>query len=110
MTAAERKALNQDTFRDANEKLEDLAVGIGMAPADRVPFLCECPDVGCMRVVLLTMAEYEEVRSVSERGLAARGHEHPDVERVVFAYDGFIVTEKFGRAGDVHVQTDERRR
>lgn len=109
MTPAERKALNQATFREANEKLEELAIEVGMRADDRVPFLCECPDVRCADAVLVALADYEEVRSVSERGLAACGHEHPDVEHVVSTHDGYIVTEKLGRAGEVHVETDLRR-
>jgi hypothetical protein len=108
-TSAERKAHNQGVFRSANEKLEQKARDIVGAEADgTVPFLCECPRQECTAVVLLTLAEYEVVRSVPERGLAKLGHEDPEVELVVDRNERFLMTEKFGRAGEVHAARDPR--
>ena len=108
-TAAERKALNEGRFRDANEHLERRAQElVGVGDADPVPFLCECPDAACTQVVLVTLPEYEYVRSAGERGLAAVGHEDESIERVVATNDRFLVTEKFGRAGAKHRETDPR--
>src|SRR4051794_25025454 len=43
-TSAERKALNEGTFREANERLERVARDLVDADdASLVPFLCECP-------------------------------------------------------------------
>ena len=63
VTPEERKALNEGTFRDANERLERAAEGI-LDGADEtpVPFLCDCPRMDCTEVVLLTLREYERVR------------------------------------------------
>jgi hypothetical protein len=108
-TIAERKALNEGTFRDANERLERGAVElIGVGDEQLVPFLCECPQIACTKVVLLTLQEYEQVRSGSKQGLAALGHEDPEVENVIDRNDRFVTTEKFGRAGEVHEARDER--
>ncbi len=108
-TPAERKALNEGAFRNANERLEqttrELVSGEHASP---VPFLCECPRTDCMQVVLLTLAEYETVRARSEGGLAAPGHEDPEIERVLARNDRFVMTEKFGRPGQVHRETDPR--
>jgi hypothetical protein len=38
---------NQEVFRSANEGLSDV-LEAGLAPADSVPFLCECADEKCM--------------------------------------------------------------
>lgn len=109
-TSAERKALNQNVFRDANERLEQGARAlVGAGDDSFVPFLCECPSEGCTRVVLLTLAEYERVRGGARQGIAVLGHEDLSIERVVDANDRFVVTEKFDRAGEVHVETDARR-
>jgi hypothetical protein len=35
----------------------------GSEPERRVAFVCECADEGCRRAVLLTAAEYDEVRA-----------------------------------------------
>lgn len=109
-TRAERKALNEGTFRNANEHLEQRARELVGADDDSfVPFLCECPREGCMQPVLLTLAEYERVRAVGEQGLAALGHEDLSIEHVVMQNDRFVLTKKFGRAGEVHRETDTRR-
>jgi hypothetical protein len=36
------------------------------------------------------------------------GHEDPTVEKVLERNERFARTEKFGRAGEVHQQTDDR--
>jgi hypothetical protein len=108
-TAAERKALNEGTFREANEQLERGARElVGVDEPDPIPFICECPRRECTQIVLLTLSEYERVRSGSRSGLAALGHEDPTIERVIEQNDRFIVTEKFGEAGAVHSETYPR--
>ena len=108
-TSAERKALNEGVFRDANESLEQGAVElIGVDDGHRVPFLCECPQMDCTQVVLLTLGEYEQVRSGSRQGLAVPGHEDLEVETVIARNERFVTTEKFGPAGEVHAEGDER--
>ena len=108
-TPAERKALNQGTFRKANEDLDEGARKLlGREHSSFVPFLCECPDPACREVLLVTLREYEGVRARPERGVAAIGHEDLDIERVVARNDRFVVTEKFGAAGEVHRETYPR--
>jgi hypothetical protein len=52
-TSAERKALNEGTFREANEQIEQGAVEIvGVDDGQFVPFLCECPRLECTQVAL----------------------------------------------------------
>jgi hypothetical protein len=109
MTSAERKALNEGVFRKANEKLERAAHELELVDADTmIPFLCECPKLECKKVVLLTLSEYEDVRSSGRGGLAAVGHEDRSIEHVVAQNDRFVTTEKFGEAGDVHAEADPR--
>ena len=107
--AEERKALNEATFRDANEKLGRAARQLLRDDdGSPVPFLCECPSRSCTEVVLLTLAEYEQVRSGAARGLEVPGHEDLSVERVVARHGRFVVTEKFGRAGEVFAAMSPR--
>jgi hypothetical protein len=108
-TSAERKALNEGVFRTANEKLERAATELDLVDADSlIPFLCECPQQECREIVLLTLSEYEDVRSSGRGGLAALGHEDPSIEHVVAQNERFVTTEKFGEAGDVHAEADPR--
>ena len=108
-TSVERKAQNEGTFRKANEKLERRARElVGAEGHSPVPFLCECPEQGCMQVLLLTLREYEQVRSRGELGLAAPGHDDASIERVVAKTDRFVITEKLGPATDVHAGADPR--
>ena len=59
-------------------------------------------------MVLLTLAEYEKVRSDEKGGLAALGHEDLSIERVVAQNERFVTTEKFGEAGEVHAEANPR--
>ena len=108
-TPVERKALNEGRFRAANEKLDREAQEV-LPPEDHsfVPFLCECPRVDCTQVVMLTLAEYEDIRSTGTGGFAAVGHEDLSIERVVGENDRFVRTDKFGRAGEIHAGSDPR--
>jgi hypothetical protein len=105
-----RRALNEGVFRDANEKLQRNAQEVlGDDDTSPVPFFCECPREECREILLLSLEEYEAVRSNPRGGLAAHGHEDPSIETALSRNDRFVVTEKFGEAGEVHEQHDPRR-
>lgn len=98
-TSAERKGLNQARFADANDRIDRAARDlVGADDPDVVPFLCECPRTDCMQVILVTLAEYERVRSSEMHNLTAPGHEDESVERVVARTERYVVTEKGGDA------------
>ncbi len=88
-------ARNEARFRSANDEIE--AVGLGLT-AEVVPFLCECGNASCTRPVLLTLAEYGQVRDNPSRFLVLPGHEHLEAEVVVDAHDRYAVVEKTGAA------------
>jgi hypothetical protein len=94
MTAREsRLERNQETFRNANERLGDL-VGDRVASEQAIPFLCECPDDECMDTVSVTLGEYEHVHSNPQRYLVVSGHPTTASERVVEDRDGYRIVEK----------------
>jgi hypothetical protein len=105
--SAERVARNDAIFRDANEAIERAAVG---ASLELVPFVCECADEGCTRIVPVRLADYEDVRADSRRFLVLPGHEQgaQDFARVVAGGDGYVVVEKLGEAADIVEQLDSR--
>jgi hypothetical protein len=104
----ERKAANEATFRSANEKQRSAAAAIVEGEEELVPFLCECHDLACTSVVLVTLREYEDVRAVPTDGLASSGHEDPTIEHVVDTTERFTRTRKTGAAGDAFAELDPR--
>lgn len=110
----ERVARNQSAFREANEELERRAEEL-LSDAEQVPFICECPDPRCTSVALLSLVEYETVRSRSDWFLAVPGHEicvvnNETVAKIAKRYATFTVMEKVGHAGEVANQLDPRAR
>lgn len=98
---AHKVAANQSRFRRANERLERAALSHRFEEADRLPFLCECADPGCFEAVMLSIAEYRQVRSHPRRFLLVAGHEEAEAghEHIVEAENGYAIVEKIGRAG-----------
>jgi hypothetical protein len=104
-----RQAENEAIFRGANERLEQYAASNVNNGLGRVlPFLCECDRTDCTKVVLVTRPEYERVRADSRRSVLVRGHDNPEIERVVEETDRYVVTEKFGVAAEVYGELDPR--
>jgi hypothetical protein len=105
--SAERAALNDATFRNANEGIEERAELLDFEPA---PFLCECADETCTQIIRLTLREYEEIRSEPTHFVNVPGHQvtaGPHV-RVVTEREGYVIVEKVGVAGEIVADLDER--
>jgi hypothetical protein len=102
-----RVAINQSAFREVNESLEKLNRDFSQV----IPvgdFVCECADTGCTARIGLTIAEYEQVRSVPTHFAVRHGHVVPEAERVVEEHAGYTVVEKFEAAADYAAQLDPR--
>jgi hypothetical protein len=101
-------AINQSVFREVNESLEKLNEELSQV----IPvgdFVCECADTDCTARVGLTIAEYEQLRSVPTHFAVRHGHVLPDAERVVERHAGYTVVEKFEAAGEYAASVDPRR-
>jgi hypothetical protein len=105
---AERIARNDSTFRDANERIDDVAQTIDDYRGTLLPFLCECADLSCTDIVRLTGEEYEEVRRRPTSFLTVPGHEDDEATSVVEENDRFAVVEKVGSAAEIAVELDPR--
>jgi hypothetical protein len=104
-TADEYVALNESTFRQVNEGIEE-----GRSERDGlVPFLCECGEIGCNAVVELTLVEYERVRAGSRCFVVALGHGAPfdEPQRTEERYA--VVRKPDGPLGELADRTDPRR-
>ncbi len=96
--------MNEALFREVNERIREITTWDTGAE-----FLCECGDPDCAQPIVMTVDEYEAVRSRPTRFLIVAGHEVPDVERVVERTDRFAVVEKLpGEPATIAVETDPR--
>jgi hypothetical protein len=102
---ARRLARNEAFRRETNEMIEREAVRWHERVFDCI---CECSRAGCMARLTVTTTEYERVRASGDRFVVARGHDDPSLEVVVESFDGYVVVEKRGEAGDVARSTDPR--
>lgn len=107
---ARRVAENQDTFRRANEQIEETAQDLADSlTVQRIPFLCECADARCTKIIQLTLVEYEDVRAGPRRFAVAPHHEvASDDELVIGRNDRFTTVEKVGEAGGIVAESDPR--
>jgi hypothetical protein len=95
----EWSADNQAVFRRANEELREFS---GQLLDDRgevafapVPFLCECGNASCTRVVRLTLGEYDRIRARDGHHVVLPGHEGPSGwERVMGEDERYVVVKR----------------
>jgi hypothetical protein len=102
----ERLALNEALFRDVNDRIREISATFERKEAT-YDFVCECSDPACTQRVVLTVAEYEHVRSDPTRFVVAKGHALPEVESVVDRAKDHVVVEKEGAAADIAIQLDD---
>lgn len=107
---ARKVALNQSTFRDANERIELAAQSHHFGASQRVPYICECADPSCRELVMLSLVDYEAIRAHPDRFLLVAGHEDEGEthERILEAEQGYVVVEKIGAAGVEAERLDPR--
>ncbi len=103
MVGEERIALNEATFRELNEAIEDgRSTRTGV-----VGFLCECGVLGCNEVVELTISEYEAVRADGKQFFVWPGHD-TEVDDVLERHSQYSVVAKRGQAGRIAERRDPR--
>jgi hypothetical protein len=104
--SAARAAENEATFRELNEKLEQRAEELDLADT-RTPYLCECDEERCTKVVLLARDEYEAVRAHPRTFVLVSGHQAPD-DRVRREDRDYVIVEKTGEKANIVEQRDPR--
>jgi len=104
--SVERAARNEAAFRVANEGLEEKAAELGFGAA-RTPYLCECEDPACTKVIELTKKQYESVRAHPKRFVMVAGHQEAD-DQIIEEQAGFTVIEKQGEEGVLVAERDPR--
>jgi hypothetical protein len=96
-TSAPRATRNEVLFREVNERVLDVS---RKTAESTIEILCECGDEACLAQLVVSLAQYEAVRSVPTRFFVAADHEDDRVERVVESYGNYVIVEKLGEAGD----------
>jgi hypothetical protein len=104
--SVQQAAENEATFRLANESLEQKADELDLG-GERTPYLCECRDERCTRVIQLSREEYEQVRKCPKRFVMVPGHQEA-ADCVVQEEAGFTVVEKAGEEGELVARRDPR--
>jgi hypothetical protein len=103
----ERVARNESASREINEGIE--LAHEGAVPTDHVRMVCECGQEHCDRLIAISIAEYERVRSDPRQFAVVRDHVLGDVERVVDETDRFVVVAKLeGTPAAVATEEDPR--
>jgi hypothetical protein len=97
----ERIAKNEVVFRATNRELEAAQQEVGGGTDQPLEVLCECGRPSCSGIVTLTVGEFERVHSHDDRFVVLRGHESPEIERVVEEHGDYLVVDKFGEAEEI---------
>jgi 5-bromo-4-chloroindolyl phosphate hydrolysis protein len=100
----DRAGKNEALFREVNERIREITTY-----DENVEFLCECADPTCTQPIVVSISEYEMIRSDPTRFVIVAGHELPDVEDVVERTDRFaVVAKRPGRPAELAAETDPR--
>jgi hypothetical protein len=103
-----RLAQNEVLFREVNERVSDLATGLG--DDGGYEYLCECSNRDCTFRIALTSAQYETIRSDPKQFVVLPDHFTPEIEEVAVEHEAFWIVRKHGEAGEYVAQLDPRTR
>jgi hypothetical protein len=82
-------AENQQTFRRANERFEEL-VDI-RSEGSKLPFVCECADAFCLGRIELSASDYYAIHLDRSQYIILNDHSRIAGQRIVEQVDGFQV-------------------
>jgi hypothetical protein len=105
---ARRVGLNEAIFRQVNEQIRSLNRDFGTEQG-AMTVVCECGHSDCTDRLELSVSAYERVRGDSRLYVVAKGHEIPEVEKVVERAEGYDVVQKDeGVAAELSRELDPR--
>jgi hypothetical protein len=89
----DRLVQNQEEFRHANERLEDV---VSEADLDGrlVSFLCECADDNCLGRIDLTLADYDAAHLLSDSYIILAGHPRVEDEEIAEDRGTYEIVQK----------------
>ena len=100
--STERYSRNQRIFREANERLREVAdPSVALAQ-----YVCECSHAECSEMIELDLADYDAIRSTPNAFVIVPGHEQLERERVVEdANERFMLVEKVVLIDDAEIRS-----
>ena len=93
----ERQARNESMMRSVNDRIAalDKSATDWAAPDHQFEFQCECGKTdGCDGRVLMTLGEYDRVRSQRDRFAVVPGHETDEIESIVERDERYMIVDK----------------
>ena len=87
-----RIGLNEATFREINERIEDVAAKFEFG--ERLDLICECGNASCASRIEISHKDYEKLRSDATTFAIVSGHEILDVEEIVERHKTYDVVRK----------------
>lgn len=95
MTSRHEKLVgNQQTFRHANERFQEVVRDALGVDGRRVPFLCECAEESCRGRIEATLEEYEDAHFTREDYFILRNHLRVSREEIIGRNDGYDIVRK----------------
>ena len=95
-----RAAANEAVFREVNEQIETLERGRASVSDNHMHIVCECADSSCAEMLVVPVAEYEDVRADPTLFFVRPGHERLDFEAVVDDVSNYRVVRKHAGEGE----------
>lgn len=99
-------ALNEDAHRRHNEQVGERLQRFGKRTSFSI--VCECDRESCNGRLIVTLSEYEHVRSDPVLFFVLPGHQDARIEQVVREAERFILVRKTGEAAEIAREGSER--
>jgi hypothetical protein len=104
----ERRALNEATFRNVNERIRSVNESFAFVTSN-FSIVCECDDETCVEQIVVAAESYEEVRADPTLFFVRPGHEAPKVETVDAKTERYLIVRKReGPPAEIARATDPR--
>lgn len=87
----DRLAMNQTTFRSANEGMSE---AVNVDGSTLIPFLCECADFDCLGRLEATIEEFKEVHTGEDRFFILPGHPRIEGEEILSENGRYEIVSK----------------
>jgi hypothetical protein len=103
-----RLAKNEALFREANERIEELAIDHRRGPDSQYEFFCECANPDCTFPIRLPLSVYENVRADARQFVVLPLHYTPEIEDLVGEEERYWIVRKSGEVAEYVEELDPR--